>query len=60
MSDPNISPRSVELLAEYTDWLRELLIATAAQIAHRRQSEHIMAPDVAAAFEILKKRLQPE
>ena len=57
MTEQNISPRSLELLAEYTDWLRELLIATATEIAHRRQAKHIMAPDMTRGFAILKIRL---
>ena len=60
MTNQNLSPRSLELLAEHTNWLRELLIAMAVEIAHRRQATNIVAPDVEAAFEMLEKRLQPE
>lgn len=56
----SFSPRANELLNEHTCWLRDLLEKISLEIAHRRSSQNVMAPDVAAAFQMLEKLLRQE
>lgn len=53
----SFSPRATEMLNEHTHWLHELLERMSIEIARRRKSQSIVAPDVDAAFQILENRL---